>query len=96
MSGKELEYIKKEERNYYSSFVTFGKNLITALFPLIIAGLFYICNLYNIDGYKIIFTGLILVYIIAMFFTKNIKDYTPKRIQKSDIADFMDFKKHRF
>jgi hypothetical protein len=44
---QELKNILKKSRSHYSSSVTIWKNLIESLLPLILAGLFYLWNIYN-------------------------------------------------
>lgn len=93
---QELAYVDKKQRNYYSSFVSIWKNLIESLFPLIIAVIFYVSNYYNFDWYYILFLMLIWVYFYAFLFTKNIKNYSPNKINVSDLKHFCNLKKHKF
>lgn len=93
---QELKNISVWLRNHYSSSVTIWKNLIESLFPLLLAGIFYVWTQYSLDIYPILFTLLIFIYLLGLFKIKSIEDYYPERISKTDVVNFCNLSKYKY
>ncbi|MFA5917248.1 MAG: MFS transporter [Candidatus Gracilibacteria bacterium] len=93
---QELKNIMNKNRDFYSSSISVGTNILSILTPLIIAFIFYICNKINFDGYTIIFLILPLLYSVSFLFINDIDSYIPNKITKVDFKNFFNFKKYKY
>lgn len=93
----ELKETSKEQRDFYSSIVSAGESFLNIITPLLISLIFFFADKFeSINGYGIIFWLLPLSYISSFFFIKNLPDYTPLKLQKSDIENFFNLKETKF
>lgn len=82
----ELSQITKEKRDFYSSSVTLLKNVFTILIPFLISFVFLLqTKNANIDGYKIIFIVLPILYLSSFLFIKNLPAYFPQNVSVKNI-----------
>ncbi|MDD3303033.1 MAG: hypothetical protein PHN31_05750 [Candidatus Gracilibacteria bacterium] len=93
---QELKNIKDENRDFYSSSISAGRNILQIITPLIISGIFYLGDIFNFDGYLVLFLMLPLLYISSFFIINNIDSYTPNKITLSDLKNFFCFKKYKY
>ncbi len=93
---QELKNILNKNRDFYSSSISAGSNIVSVLVPLFVAILFYISWIYKFDGYLILFLILPIIYLISFVFIKNIDSYTPGKVFKKDIKNFFDLWKYKF
>lgn len=93
---QELKNINKSLRNHYSSSVTIWKNIIESLFPLVLAGIFFIWTQYSLDIYPILFILLIIIYLVGLLKIKSIDDYYPEKITKKDFMNFCNLSKYKY
>ena len=95
--SQELVNIEDKTRDIYSSIIYFWKTIINIVIPLLIALLFFIVELFfSFSAYIVLFLFLPLLYSISFIFIKDIWNYIPKKIKKSDIKNFFNIKKHFF
>lgn len=93
---QELVHIADNKRDLYSSSIHAGATIIGILMPIIVAFVFYISDLINYNGYIILFLFLPILYMTSFLFIKNIESYIPKKVKKSDVINFFNFKKYKF
>ena len=93
---QELKNISDSDRDFYSSSISAGKNIIAILTPFLIALIFTLANIFQFDGYIILFWILPLLYLTSFLFIKNIESYTPKQITIDDARNFFNLGKYWF
>lgn len=93
---QELANVSDNDRDFYSSSVSFWKNIFSVLSPFIATIIFSLWLFFNVDWYKILFSFLLLIYLSGLKFIKKIDNYTPSKVSQSDIKNFYNFKKYRF
>lgn len=93
---QELKNIENKNRDFYSSSISAWRNIILIIMPIFIWIIFYISHLFNIDWYKILFLTLPIIYLSSFLFIKNIDNYIPKKIRKSDLKNFFNLKKYKY
>ena len=94
--SQELKNIHDKYRDFYSSAISAGVNIIHIFIPLVVAFLFYTSWIFQINAYVIIFFLLPITYLLSFVFIHNIADYIPKQITTSDVGNFLNFKKYWF
>lgn len=94
---QELVHIQDEKRDLYSSSIAAWSNTISIVIPLFVSFIFFLSdNMFQIDGYIILFLILPLLYLTSFLFIKNIESYTPSQITKKDVYNFFNLKKYKF
>jgi len=93
---QELNNIENKNRDFYSSSISAWSNIISIITPIIVAIIFYICSLFEIDWYIILFLIIPIIYFISFLFIKNIASYTPKKINMLDVKNFFNMKKYKY
>ena len=93
---QELKNIENKNRDFYSSSISAGQNIIAIVVPFMVAVIFYITDIYQINGYWVLFEILPIVYLLSFIFIWNIDSYTPGKITRRDVSNFFDFKKYKF
>ncbi len=94
---QELVNIKDKDRDIYSSIISSWKNIIDIIMPFIISAIFFVISLYfDFSPYLVLFILLPIIYLLSLFFIKNIWDYIPLKIKRKDIKNFFNFKKYLF
>jgi YQGE family putative transporter len=94
--SQELKNISNDARDFYSSSISAGSNIISVVIPLLISGIFFFGDTIKFDAYTVLFIILPLIYSISFLFIRNIPTYVPKRVELRDIWACFDMKKHRF
>lgn len=94
--SQELKNISNETRDFYSSSISAGSNIISVIIPLIISGIFFFGDRINFDAYTVLFIILPITYSISFLFIKNIPPYIPKCVEFRDIFACLDMKKYKF
>ena len=94
--SQELKNIKDKNRDFYSSSISAGMNLIDVLVPLLIAVVFYVWDVFLFDGYTILFAILPLIYVLSFIFIHRIDSYIPDRVSYDDCKNFFNMKKYKF
>ncbi|NND64812.1 MAG: hypothetical protein HKM24_02500 [Gammaproteobacteria bacterium] len=90
----ELTETHDEERDFYSSMLTAGRQVISLAGPAIATVLFFISDDFlNIGSYTLLFVLAPLIYLGGIPFFKYIGDYYPKPILASDVRHFL-FDRH--
>ncbi len=93
---QELKNITNKNRDFYSSSIWIWNNLISVIFPILIAFTFYLSGFYNFNAYLIIFFILPFFYIISFIFIKNIDSYIPSSINNKDFTNFFNLSKYKY
>lgn len=94
---QELVNIKDKTRDFYSSVISSGTNIINIIVPLFVSFIFFIVKKYfNFSPYIVLFLVLPFVYFISFKFIHNIWDYIPSKIKKKDVKNFFNLKKYLF
>lgn len=93
---QELKNIEDKNRDFYSSSISAGTNILGVMIPLIISVIFYISWFLNYDGYHILFWIIPLIYIFSFVFINNIDTYIPQKITWWDFRNFFDLKKYKY
>ncbi len=85
--SQELKNIGDTSRDFYSSSISAGSNLISVFVPLLISWLFILWDSISFDAYTALFLFLPCLYWVSFLFIKNIPEYIPKKINISDIFE---------
>ena len=93
---QELKNISDDRRDFYSSSISAGKDIISIFVPLLIAIAFWLWWIFHFDWYMVLFWALPFCYIVSLLFIKNIDDYTPNKMTGPDVSNFFNPKKHKF
>ena len=93
---QELKNIENQNRDFYSSSISAGQNIISIVVPFLVALIFYVTDLYRMDGYWILFEILPIVYLFSFIFIHHIDSYFPPKITRKDVSNFFDLKKYKF
>ncbi len=93
---QELKNIENKNRDFYSSSISAGRNIISIFSPLLIAFVFYISEIFHFDGYVILFLFLPFVYLFSFVFISDIDSYIPSKIRKVDFKNFFNLKKYKY
>lgn len=93
---QELKNISDNDRDFYSSSISAGKDIIAILTPFLIALIFTLAHIFQFDGYIILFWILPLLYLTSFLFIKNIESYTPQQITIDDARNFFNLRKYWF
>lgn len=94
---QELANIEDKKRDFYFSSVTAWKNVLWIFIPFLVSLIFYISTKYfNISWYIVLFLMVPFLYFISFFYIKNIKNYSPKRINLSHFKNFFNIKKNLY
>jgi len=93
---QELKNIENKNRDFYSSSISAGRNIISIFSPLLIAFVFYISEIFHFDGYLILFLFLPFVYLFSFVFISDIDSYIPSKIRKVDFKNFFNLKKYKY
>jgi len=93
---QELKNIENKNRDFYSSSISAGSNIVSVVTPLLVAFLFYISWFYKFDWYLVLFLVLPIIYVSSFLFIKEIDSYTPKKITREDIINFFDLSKYKY
>lgn len=93
---QELKNIENQNRDFYSSSISAGQNIISIVVPFVVAFIFYITDLYQMDGYWVLFETLPIVYLFSFIFIHHIDSYFPPKITRKDVSNFFDLKKYKF
>lgn len=93
---QELKNIEDINRDFYSSSISAGKNVILIIMPLLIGTVFFLWEIFKFDWYKVLFLTLPVIYLSSFLFIKNIDTYIPKKIRKKDFKNFFNMKKYKY
>lgn len=93
---QELKNIADKNRDFYSSSISAGQNIISVVVPFFVAIVFAITAYYHMDGYWVLFEILPIVYISSFIFIHNIDTYIPAKITMRDVSNFFDWKRYKY
>lgn len=93
--SQELKNITDKDRDFYSSSISVGMNMVQIVIPLCIAILFYITWALHLDGYTLLFFILPTTYLASSIFISRISNYTPQKISQKDVKNFFHLKKYK-
>ncbi len=93
---QELKNITDERRDFYSSSISAGKDIISIFVPFFVAVAFWLWSKFWFDGYLLLFWMLPFCYLVSLLFINNIEDYIPQKITAPDLSNFFNLKKHKF
>lgn len=88
---QELANIENKYTDNYVSLVSSFWVLTKTITPLIIAIIFILAQYIDISGYTLLFSLFPFIYFLSFIFIRNIPDYRPVAIKKSDITHFLKF-----
>jgi hypothetical protein len=91
---QELHNIADKDRDFYSSSISAGDNILTVVIPFLVAILFYVADIFWFDGYVVLFAILPGIYLLSFLFISNIVSYIPKRIDQTDVSNFSDIARY--
>lgn len=76
-----LDNLKFEDRDFFSSMISFGKEIFTIIVPLTAVISFYISDvLFKTNTYTLLFAILLLSSVIMLFSVKSMKSLKPKYV----------------
>lgn len=93
---QELKNIKNKNRDFYSSSISAGKNIISMIIPFFVSFFFLIGEKFNFDAYILLFLILPLIYLFSFLFINRIESYIPQKIEKEDLKNFFNFRKYKY
>ncbi len=92
----ELTETKDKEREFYSSMLSVGSQLIGVGAPIIGTMLLLLsASIWEGQSYTLLFAVAPLVYLLGLLFFAEINSYRPKPIRKKDIMHFLNEKRNR-
>lgn len=92
----ELTETKNHERDYYSSFLSAGDQVIELAAPALATVLFIISgDLLQLGSYTLLFAISPLIYLCGVPFVRRIGSYRPLPIDREDVRHFFGDKKNR-
>ncbi len=92
----ELTETLDHERDFYSSVVEGGRQLIAIIAPLVASALIWVSlYVFHFSSFTILFIVAPCFYLLGLFSFKGIKEYRPERIEVADISHFLFDKKNR-
>jgi len=94
--SQELKNISDINRDFYSSSISAGSNIISVVIPLLISWIFVLGILFSFDAYLVLFILLPLLYSASFLFIKDIPSYIPKPVKFRDLLESINIKKHTF
>ena len=92
----ELAFIKDEDRDFYSSSIYAGKNVISVAMPLVVTWVFFVWWKLWVDGYMVLFFLLPFVYMTSFWFIKDIDVFVPQKVSLSSWKETLLSKKYMF
>lgn len=93
----ELTETKNQERDYYSSVLSAGDQLIDFVAPALAALLFYISvDVFNWNAFTLLFMVSPLLYLAGLPLFRHVRDYRPYPIERADVNHFFKDRKNRF
>ncbi len=93
----ELTETKNDEREFYSSMLSFGGQLIGVVAPIIGTTLLYFSEkLFHGQTFTLLFVIAPITYLAGLPFFRKISDYRPKPITKTDVKHFFTDRRNRF
>ncbi len=76
-----LDNLKFEDRDFFSSMISFGKEIFTIIVPLTAVISFYISDVFfKTNTYSLLFVILLLSSVIMLFSVKSMKNLKPKYV----------------
>ncbi len=93
---QELKNINNKNRDFYSSSISAGKNIIAMIIPFFVSFVFLLGKKFDFDGYIILFLFLPLVYLCSFLFINKIESYIPQKIETEDLKNFFNLKKYKY
>lgn len=96
LHANELSNINKDKRDFYSSSVSAWSTLLKIIVPLFVSLLFFTWLYLNFDWYLALFFILPFIYLISFIYLKNTWYYIPTKTNKSDLKNFLNFKKYKY
>jgi len=85
----ELSETKDDERDFYSSVLNAGNQVLSLAGPATAALLIWLSgSIFNIGTYTLLFTVAPAVFLLGLFCFSSIRDYRPKPMQWADVRHF--------
>lgn len=92
----ELSETKDHERDFYSSLLQGGAQLISVIAPLFATVLIWISvSIFHSSSFTLLFAVSPFFYLLGFFCFKGIQEYKPEQIEFADIAHFLFERKNR-
>ncbi|MFK7780413.1 MAG: hypothetical protein QM490_04755 [Candidatus Gracilibacteria bacterium] len=92
--ANELNNIKDKDRDFYSSLISAGGNILQIITPILVSIIFLIAAYLNYNGYYILFIVIPIVYFISFLFIKHTGNYIPSVTKIDDVKNFFNIKKY--
>ena len=92
----ELTETKNNEREFYSSMLSFGGLVVGLVAPLVGTGLLYLSEFIFHQTFTLLFLVAPIFYLLGFPFIANIGDYRPHPIRMRDVRHFFMDKGNRF
>lgn len=92
----EMTYTNKEDRDFYSSMVTAGGQILRIAAPLFATATFFVSEkVLGIETFQLLFWLIPLTYLFSVPFLFSLPDLTPPKIKKGEILALIKDKKQR-
>lgn len=96
LHGFELTETRNDERDYYSSLLSVGDQVIDLLAPAIATLLFFISSdLFHLGSYTLLFMVAPVTFLVGLPFFRHIRIYRPSPIEWDDVKHFFRDKKNQ-
>ncbi len=92
----ELTETKNEERDYYSSVLSTGDQIISLAAPALAVLLFFLShNVFGLGTFTLLFVFAPLLYLSGLPLFRRVRDYHPRPITRADVRHFFYDRKNR-
>lgn len=92
----ELSETKDNERDFYSSVLNAGDQILSLIGPATATLLIWLSGTaFHLGTYTLLFTIAPAVFLLGFFCFSTIRDYRPKQIQRADVAHFFTDRKNQ-
>lgn len=93
----ELTETKDAERDFYSSVLNAGNQILSLIGPACATLLIWLSgDVFHLGTFTLLFTVAPAIYLLGFFCFRSIRDYRPKPIQMEDVVYFFSDKKNRY
>jgi hypothetical protein len=92
----ELTETKDHERDYYSSVLSAGDQIIELAAPALATALFYLSDdVFHLGSFTLLFAFSPIIYLAGLPFLRPIRDYRPEPVEWSDVHHFFHDRRNR-
>jgi len=89
----EIKDISDKKRDFYSSILSVWIKVLYIIVPLIVSLIFYLSDIFSYnEPYKLLFLLIPILYLLSLFFIKDLKPYSPIRVKLKSYKKFFNMK----